>query len=325
MQTVHEIPDRMTALRLHRPGDPAGLVVERVETPRPGEGEVLVRVHAAAITRDELEWPADRLPAVPSYEFSGVVAAAGPGVDWLAPGDEVFGLSPFDRDGAAADYLSLPARLLAPKPKRLDHIHSAAIPLAALSAWQGLFVHGRLESGQRVCIHGASGGVGSYAVQFAHRCGAYVIGTASPQNLSLVRELGADEAVGCPGEDLEKTVGSVDLVFDTAGGERLKQSVHLVRPGGRLVSVAVEPDVEAAAERGIEAIYFVVEPNAAQLREISRLADEGELRSLVAEVYALDRARKAFERSLHARPAGKIVLQIAGQQRQSVDRFTLQG
>jgi NADPH:quinone reductase-like Zn-dependent oxidoreductase len=151
----------MRAVRLHPPGGVENLAVEEVETPQPGPGEALVRVHAAAITRDELGWPEDRLPATPSYELSGVVADVGSTEADVAPDDEVYALLGFDRDGAAAEYALVPSRLLAPKPRSLGHVESAAIPLAALSAWQGLFEHGGLEAGQRVLIHGAVGGSGT--------------------------------------------------------------------------------------------------------------------------------------------------------------------
>jgi NADPH:quinone reductase-like Zn-dependent oxidoreductase len=173
----------MRAIRLHTADGPAGLVLEELATPVPGAGEVLVRVHAAALTRNELDWPVDRLPATPSYELSGVIAALGPQVDGVAVGEAVYALCGFDRDGAAADYAVVPAAILAPKPRTIGHLESAAIPLATLSAWQGLFDHGHLASGQRVLVHGAAGGVGGFAVQLARWRGAHVIGTASTANL----------------------------------------------------------------------------------------------------------------------------------------------
>jgi NADPH:quinone reductase-like Zn-dependent oxidoreductase len=180
----------MRELRLHSDG----LRLDEVARPVPGVGEVVVRVHAAAITRGELEWPADRLPAVPSYELSGVVDETG---------EEVFALTPFDRDGVAADYAAVPAGVLAPKPARVTHVEAAALPMGGLSAWQGLFVHGRLEAGERVLITGASGGVGHLAVQLARQAGAEVV-----------------------------EEGSADLVFDTVGGE--------LPVGGRVVTIAAE-------------------------------------------------------------------------------------
>jgi len=178
------------AVRLH----PNGLKVEEVETPSPRPGDVLVRVRAAAITRDELEWPADRLPAIPSYELSGVVVEGG---------EEVYALTPFDRDGVAAEYAAVPAAVLAPKPARLGHVEAAALPMGGLTAWQALFVHGRLLRGERVLVTGASGGVGHIAVQLARQAGAKVVES----------EL-------------------ADLVFDTAGGE--------LPAGERVVTIAAE-------------------------------------------------------------------------------------
>src|SRR3954469_9992984 len=157
----------MRVIRLRAPGGPEQLAVEEADRPRPGPGDALVRVHAAAITRGELEWPVDRLPAIPSYELSGVVEEVGPGVAGVATGDEVFALTPFDRDGVAADYTAVAAELLVTRPRALGHAESAAIPLPALTAWQGLFDHARLAAGERALIHGASGAVGGYAVQLA--------------------------------------------------------------------------------------------------------------------------------------------------------------
>jgi NADPH:quinone reductase-like Zn-dependent oxidoreductase len=174
--------------------NPDGLQLEEADRPVPGKGDVLVRVHAAAITRDELEWPTDRLPAVPSYELSGVVAETG---------EEVFALTPFDRDGVAADYSAVPAAVLAPKPARLTHVEAAALPMGGLSAWQGLFVHGRLQKGERVVVTGASGGVGRLAVQLARQAGAEVV-----------------------------EEGPAELVFDTVGGE--------LPAGERVVTIAAE-------------------------------------------------------------------------------------
>ena len=302
---------RMRAVRLHRPGGPEALAVEQVATPRPGAGEALVRVHAAAITRGELEWPVDRLPAIPSYELSGVVAALGQGVEGVAVGEPVYALVGFDRDGAAADYAAVPAGLLAPKPSTLGHVESAAIPLAALSAWQGLYDHGGLREGQRVLIHGAAGGVGQFATQLARDRGAHVIGTTSRPDDGLVRGFGADEVLDGTVADLAGAVEPVDLVFDTVGGERLEQSPAIVRDGGRLVSVAEEPS-ERASRGPIETSYFVVEPDRGQLVELGRMLDGGRLRVAIDSVFPLEDARAAFERSLASGKRGKVVLRVAG-------------
>ena len=287
-------------MRVVRLLGPEQLAVEEAERPQPGPEEALVRVHAAAITRGELEWPVDRLPAIPSYELSGVVEATGAGVADVEAGDEVFALTPFDRDGGAADNTTLPAELLVAKPRALGHAECAAIPLPALAAWQGLFDHGRLGEHERVLIHGAAGAVGALAVQLARTRDAYVVGTAAPAELGLVRELGAQEAVDATG--FEDAVAPVDLVFDTVGGERLRRSRAVLRPGGRLVSVAEEPP------DGGE--YFTVEPNRDQLWSIARLADAGELRPPSIEIFPLASARQAFARSLERGRRGKVVLAV---------------
>jgi NADPH:quinone reductase-like Zn-dependent oxidoreductase len=301
----------MRSVRLHRPGGPEALVLEQVATPTPRAGEALVRVHAAAITRDELEWPVDRLPAIPSYELSGVVAALGQGVESVAVGEIVYALIGFDRDGAAADYTAVPAALLAPKPRALGHLESAAVPLAALSAWQGLFTHGGLREGQRVLIHGAAGGVGQFATQLARRRGAYVLGTASRPDHDLARGFGADEVLDGAAADLAGALEPVDLVFDTVGGERLERSPAIVRDGGRVVSIAEEPS-ERVSRAPIEARYFVVEPDRGQLVELGRMLDRGELRVAIDSVFPLEDARAAFERSLARGKRGKVVLRVAG-------------
>ena len=301
----------MKVVRLHTANGPAGLVYEQIETPQPKNGEAVVRVHAAAITRDELDWPVNRLPAIPSYEFSGVVAEAAHNHDGIGVGDEVYALSPFDRDGAAADYIVVPQEILALKPKTLDRVQTASIPLAALTAWQGLFEYGQLTEGQRVLIHGATGGVGHLAVQLAHQRGAYVIGTVSTRNVETARTLGVDEVIDYAASPFEDVVHEVDLVFDTVGGERLARSPSVLCPGGRLISVASEPPKEHANLLGIESLYFVVSPNRAQLIEITKLVDDGLLQPAVDAVFPLSEAREAFERSLTAYGVGKIVLRIA--------------
>ena len=297
----------MQAVRLRAPGLD-GLVVEEVERPRLREGEALVEVHAAAITPNELDWPVDRLPAIPSYELSGVVAAVADDVQAVSAGDPVYALTEFDRDGVAAAYAAVPATLLAPKPTALDHVPSAAIPLAALSAWQGLFDHGRLEQGQRVLINGAAGGVGHFATQLARWRGAHVIGTASPRNIETARAYGADEVFDGRDDRLEEKLTPVDLVFDTVGGELLERSPAFVRPGGRIVSVAEEPP---STVDGLDASYFVVAPNREQLVEISRLVDAGAVRPAIDSVFCLADAPAAFERSMATGKRGKVVVRVA--------------
>jgi NADPH:quinone reductase-like Zn-dependent oxidoreductase len=299
----------MRALRLWSPGGPDVLVVEDVATPHLGQGEALVRVHAAAITRDELQWPVERLPATPAYELSGVVAEIAADVDAALTGRPVYALTPFDRDGAAAEFVAVPATLLASKPRSLDHVHAAAVPLAALSAWQGLFDHGELQASQRVLIHGAAGGVGHFAIQLARWRGAHVIGTTSRTNAETARRLGADEVMEYKDTQLGGALDPVDLVFDTVGGDALARSPSILKPGGRLVSVAEEPP-SLPAEATITCSYFVVEPNRDQLIEIGRLVDSGDLRPEVDSVFPLAEARAAFARSMARGKRGKVVLRV---------------
>ena len=302
------VPPTMLAVRLHGTDGIEDLQVEQIETPTPGPGEAVLRVHAAAITRDELAWPVDRLPAIPSYEISGVVAAMARG-ERFAVGDEVVALTAFDRDGGAAEYVSVHSELLAPKPRSIDHTEAAALPMGALSAWQALFTHGGLAAGQRVLILGAAGGVGHVGTQLARWAGATVVAVVSTAKFELARQLGADEVVDRT-SPFEGTIEPVDLVFDTAGGEALVRSVTALRPGGRIVSVAEEPPPEVR-ER-VESTYFIVEPDGGQLAEIMALVDEGRVRPAIDSVFALADARGAFERSLQPDTTGKVVIRIVG-------------
>jgi NADPH:quinone reductase-like Zn-dependent oxidoreductase len=297
----------MRAVVLRAAGGPEQLVYTQVTTPVPGAGEALVRVHAAALTRGELEWPVDRLPAIPSYELSGVVAGLGPGSDGVAVGDEVFGMTAFDRDGVAADYAALPSELLAAKPPALRHIEAAAVPLAALAAWQGLFDHGGLVAGERVLIHGATGGVGQFATPLASHCGAYVIATASTHAVERAKGLGADVVIDHTAGPWKADIEPVDLVFDTVGGERLAGSLDVLREGGRLVSVAEEPPRAS----GVSSIYFVVEPNREELDQVTALLDGDWPALAIDAVFPLEQAAAAFTRSMAADKHGKVVLDVA--------------
>jgi NADPH:quinone reductase-like Zn-dependent oxidoreductase len=297
----------MRAVRLHPPGGIDVLSVDEVEVPQPGPGEALVRVHAAAITRDELDWPTDRLPAIVSYELSGVVGQVAGDVGDLAVGEDVFALSPFDRDGVAAEFAVVPAALLAPKPRGLSHVESAALPLAGLTAWQGLFVHGELQGNQRVLILGATGGVGHLATQLAKWRGAHVIGAASSGAAEFARELGAEQVLD-PTAPFVGSIEPVDLVFDTFGGDALARSADVLREGGRLVAVADEPPPEVAAR--VHATYFVVEPDREQLVELAKLANDGILRPAIDSVFPLEDARAAFDRVMASGKRGKVVIEV---------------
>ncbi len=299
-------PRAMRAVRLHPPGGIERLSIDLIPVPAPAEGEALVRVVAAAITRDELTWPVDRLPAIPSYELFGVVEAVGPGAEgFVMPGDDVYALTPFARDGVAAEYAAVPAGVLARAPRSLEPVEGAALPMPGLSAWQALFVHGGLRPGERVLIHGAAGGVGHLAVQLAAHVGAHVVGTTSHASMESARRFGAHEVVDGTARGWADSVEPVDLVFDTVGGEALANAPAVLRDGGRIVTVAEEP------REGVEAVYFVVEPDRDQLLELATLADAGHVRPAIDAVYPLADARAAFERTMAAGKRGKVVLRVA--------------
>ncbi len=237
------------------------------------------------------------------------VAAVAADVEAPAVGEEIYALTPFDRDGAAAEYAAVPARLLAPKPDELSHVESAALPLAGLSAWQGLFDHGGLTAGQRVLVTGAAGGVGHLATQLARWRGAHVIAAVSPAGAEAASLFGAHE-VHVGGNGFGDALEPVDLVFDTVGGGLLGRLPAVVRQGGRLISIAAESPAVASGS-GIDARYFVVEPKRDQLVELARLVGEGALRPAVDSVFALADAHEAFDRSMAAGKHGKVVLRVA--------------
>lgn len=264
----------MRAVRQHLDDGRGRLVVEEIAVPTVQAGTALIRVHAAGITRDELDWAAGRLPAMPSYELSGIVESVAPDVGDVAAGDPVIALTDFDRDGVAAEHAVARADLLAPKPAAVGHQESAALPLAGLSAWQGLFDFGRLERGQRVLVHGATGGVGHLAIQLARWRGAHVTATGSGAGIHRAAEFGADETLDRSADEFTE-IEPVDLVFDTVGGEVLARSGDVVRPGGAVVSVAEEPPADIGDD--LAASYFVVEPNREQLAELAGLVDDGAL------------------------------------------------
>lgn len=308
----------MTALRAHRRGGPEVLNVEQAPIPMPGRGEVLVAVHAAAITFDELTWPetwtragVDRTPIIPSHEVSGVVAAVGTGVTDLAEGDEVFGLIRFDRDGAAADYVTAPAADLATRPTTVSHVVSAALPLAGLTAWQALVDHAKVRPGERVLVHGGTGGVGALTVELAGSLGADVTTTVRSDAHELVRGLGAGHVIDTRTDEFDASDARYDVVVDTVGGQTLIRSFAVLRPGGRLVTLSAPPPDGMAETHGVRATFFIVTPDRTQLNRLAELVDADRLHVAIAGTFALKDGRVAFEsgRSPHRRP-GKTVLVV---------------
>jgi NADPH:quinone reductase-like Zn-dependent oxidoreductase len=308
----------MKAIRLHARGGPEQLVYEDAPTPVLRAGDALVRVYATGITRTELTWDqtyqnpdgSPRIPTIPGHEMSGVIESVSPGIKDLGPGDPVYGLTDFPRDGAAAEYVAVRASNLALKPRSIDHVHSAAVTLSGLTAWQALFTHAGLERGHRVLIQGGAGGVGVFAVQLAHWKGAHVITTSSAANLDFLRGLGADETIDYTKTRFEDQLRDVDVVLDAVGGDVVQRSWQVLRKGGVMVSVAMPIPENEPRERGARGVFFIVEPDRDQLEEMAKLIDTGSLKSIVAAVLPLARARDAFEIGLHGHTRGKIVLQV---------------
>ena len=305
----------MKAIRANEATGVSGLVFEEAPDPTYMFCEVLIKVAACGITHNELDWPIwtcraghRRTSIIPGHEVSGVVAALGFGTAGVAVGDEVFGLTDQLRDGAAAEYVAVEARNVAPKPQTVDHVHAAAIPRAGLTAWQGLFDHGKLAEGQTVVIHGAGGAVGSMAVQLARWAGAEVIGTGRSHSRPLVTELGADRFIALDADRLEDEAGRADLVFDTIGTDVLARSPGLLKPGGTLVTI--KADARPAATRDdIRTVVFIQESSRAQLIELARLVDEGHVRPQVGAVYPLAHAAEAYGAKAAGGIPGRIVLQ----------------
>lgn len=295
-----------------RNGGIAGMTLADLPHPHTAENDVIVRVHAAGFTPGELDWPAtwtdrsgrDRTPSVPGHELSGVVTELGFGTTGLTVGQRVFGLADWTRNGTLAEYVAVEARNLAPLPADVDHVVAAALPISGLTAWQGLFDHGRLSTGQTVLIHGAAGGVGSIAVQLAREVGAHVIGTGRAADRDRTLALGAHTFVDLAAERLEDA-GEVDVVFDVIGGDILARSAALVRAGGTLVTIAEPPEVRPEDGR---AVFFVVEPDRVRLADLIARVRDGRLTPVVGAVRPLTEAADAFAPG--KRIPGKTIIQV---------------
>ncbi|MFE5489916.1 NADP-dependent oxidoreductase [Streptomyces virginiae] len=306
----------MRAIVVKEWGGPENLVEREIERPEPGLGEVLVRVHAAGV--NPVDWKTRASGAliawgetpIVGWDVSGTVEAVGPGVTLYAPGDEVYGMPHFPRQaGGYAEYVVAPARHFARKPASLDHVQAAALPLAALTAWQALVDTAGVTAGQRVLVHAAAGGVGHLAVQIAKARGAYVIGTASAAKHDVLRELGADELIDYRSVDFAEAVADVDVVLDALGGETAERSLKVLRPGGHLVSLPGPDSVPAGAD-GVNASWVLVDPDLRGLEAIADLADKGLLKPLVETVLPLAEAARAHEIGEQGRTTGKIVLTV---------------
>jgi NADPH:quinone reductase-like Zn-dependent oxidoreductase len=295
----------------HAAGTAGMMLVERPE-PSVAINDVIVQIHASGFVPTEMAWPStwtdrrdrDRTPSIPGHELAGVVTALGYGTTGVTKGQRVFGLADWYRDGTLAEYVAIEARNLAPLPADIDFTVGASLPISGLTAWQGLFDHGRLRPGQSVLAHGAAGAVGSMVTQLAREAGAYVIGTGRAADRQTALEFGAHEFIDLENDVLED-VGSVDLVFDVIGGAIQERSARLIRAGGTLVTVVGPP--EARPSDGL-AVDFVVESDRSQLAEIVQRVRDGRLRPNIGCVTTLDDAVAALNPT--ERRTGKTIIRI---------------
>ena len=308
----------MNAIRIHNYGGPDVLLYEEAPRPRLRHSEVLIRVHAAGVNLLDCKVRAGevrqiiqhKLPLIPGWDVSGVVEGVGQGVSQFKRGDEVFAMADPTRDGAYADYIAVREATVAMKPKSLHHVRAAATPVSALAAWQSLFELGPLQSGQRILIHGGSGGVGHFAVQLAKWKGAYVIATASTKNQERLRKLGADETIDYTAQKFEAIAHKIDIVLDTIGGETQERSWCVLNKGGALISLAQPPSEQKARRFGVRGIMCRVQPDGPQLSKITKLIDSAKLKPIIDRILPLSEARRAHELAQNGNTRGKIVLRV---------------
>ncbi|MER7743314.1 NADP-dependent oxidoreductase [Streptomyces sp. NPDC096538] len=290
----------------------AGMTLTERPEPTTAINDVLVQVHASGFVPTELEWPStwtdrgghDKTPSIPGHELAGVVTGIGYGTTGLSVGQRVFGIADWHRDGTLAEYVAVEARNLAPLPGDINFTVGASLPISGLTAWQGLFQHGRLQAGQTVLAHGAAGAVGTMVTQLAREAGAHVIGTGRHADREKAITFGAHEFLDLENDTLHD-IGQVDLVFDVIGGDIQKQSAALIKSGGTLVSV-VGP-AEARPTDGL-AIDFVVEADRSQLGEIAQRIRDGRLRTNIGDVASLDKATQALNPT--TRRSGKTIIRV---------------
>jgi NADPH:quinone reductase-like Zn-dependent oxidoreductase len=308
----------MLAVRIHEFGGPEVLRIETLDRPTPKDDEVLIKVRAASVNPVDYKtrsggYPLvtkQQLPRVLGRDVAGVVMNVGRAVQGVRTGDAVYAL--LDRDnGGYAEYVAIKAELACPQPKTLQAVDAAAVPLAAMTAWQGLFDHGKLEPNQTVLIHGGAGGVGHFAIQLAKAKGARVITTAGANDLGFVQELGADQAIDYKAQHFEEQVRDVDVVYDLIGGETQKRSWAVLKRGGRLVSTLGKPPEQEATKHGVQGIGYMAETKPAELREITALIEAGKVRVIVQATYPLAEAAAAQQRVEKEHTRGKVVLTVA--------------
>ena len=308
----------MKAVRIHAYGGPEMLHYEDAPRPWLKPDDILIQVAGAAI--NPVDWKIregylqgflnHRLPLILGWDVAGTVVEIGPEATGFKVGDEVYARPDIERNGSYAEFIAVKASEAALKPATLDFVHAAAVPLAALTAWQSLVEAAQLRAGQTVLIHAAAGGVGSFAVQLAKARGARVIATASAVNTGLAAELGADQFIDYTRTRFEQVIKDVDVVFDTIGGDTQERSWQVLKPGGILVSVISPPPEATAATHGIRSAFVFIQPSGPQLTQIAQLIDQGQMKPVIHTVLPLNEARQAQVISQGGHARGKIVLRV---------------
>jgi len=308
----------MKAIRIHEHGGPEVLSIDEIPVPQPAADEVLIKVHATSV--NPVDWKIreglrkekfpSKLPLTLGWDVSGTIEEIGNKVSGFRKGDEVYGRPDPTKNGAYAEYIVVKSNIIGFKPSSIGHTEAAAVPLAGLTAWQGLFDHGLLKSGQKVLIHAAAGGVGTYAVQFAKWKGAHVIGTASSANIDFLKRLGADEVIDYKMEDFESILSDVDLVLDTIGGDTQLKSLNILKEGGRVITTLMPEFTAEAKAKKLHLTGFMAQSIPAQLAEIAALIDSGKVKPIIEKVLPFTSARQAQTESEQGHTRGKIVLQV---------------
>ncbi len=309
----------MKAVQIHQYGGPEALKVEDAQLPEIKADEVLVKVYAASV--NPVDWKVRNgdmqaqglsysFPLILGWDMAGVVEKAGDEVTSFKAGDAVYGMPDMTRNGSYAEYVAVKASALALKPEKADFLTAAALTMAGLTAWQGIFDHGKLQPGQKILIHGGSGGVGTMAIQFAKWKHAYVATTASESNIQFLKDLGADEVIDYSKENFEEKLKDFDVVFDTLGGDTQIKSIRVLKPGGILVSTVGLVNPDAFKEKNIQGLDYHAQSLPEQLKTIGSLLDDGKIQPIVTRIFPLEEAVQAQELSEHGHARGKIMLEI---------------
>jgi len=307
----------MKAVLIYKFGGPEELKYEDAPEPTINPDDVLIKIIATSV--NPIDWKVRqgehaegrKFPLILGWDVSGVIEKIGSEVHDYKVGDEVYSRPDVTRPGTYAQYVAVRAKEISAKPKSIDHINAAALPLAGLTAWQGVLQHGKLQAGQKILIHGASGGVGTLAVQFAKWKGAYVIGTASADNIDLLKGLGADEVIDYKKEKFEEKLKDIDVVFDTRGGDTQLKSIQVLKEGGILVSTVGIKDKEALKPKNIQGVAYMAQSVASDLKQIAELVDAGTVKPIVDKVLPLKDIVQAHKLSEEGHTRGKIVLTVA--------------